>query len=104
MSASTVITEGFGTFGSNNFVVTQGFGDYGGAVPPAAAAETGRWAKKKKKREPIRFSDFESREAVANAMAAELALKAIAIEELTDDTEFEDDEALIKALTITIIH
>ena len=34
MSASTVITEGFGTFGSNNFVVTQGFGDYGGAPPP----------------------------------------------------------------------
>ena|SRR3990167_2554053 len=34
MSVATVITEGFGTFGNNNFVITEGFGDFGGVAPP----------------------------------------------------------------------
>ena len=33
MSASTVVTQGVGSFGNVNFVVTDGFGDYGGAAP-----------------------------------------------------------------------
>ena len=33
MSKSTVITEGFGSFGTANFVITEGFGNYG-TTPP----------------------------------------------------------------------
>ena len=59
MSASTVITEGFGTFGSNNFVVTQGFGDYGGAAAPAPApvVQPSGGTLHKPKREPV-FADY----------------------------------------------
>lgn len=46
MSVSTVITEGYGSYGSVNFVVTDGYGNYG--VAPTTPRDTHDPGKKKK--------------------------------------------------------
>jgi len=38
VSISTVITGGYGTFGSTSFIVTDGYGSFGVAPPPPPAA------------------------------------------------------------------
>ena len=105
MSASTVISEGFGSFGNNNFVVTQGFGDYGGVTPPAVEVASGGPRKKRQIR--ITHSAYmrqQENEAAVRA-AALLALESIPLSRITDTgavesgDELEDDEILLLALT-----
>lgn len=64
------------------------------------------WLKKKKKKgKALQYSDLEAREAYENELqvaATRLALKSVPVMEV-EDTEFEDDEALIKALTVVIL-
>lgn len=110
MSVGTVITEGFGTFGSVSFVVTQGYGDYGGVIPPVVDdGGPGRGAsrpyKKGRKSKLIKASDLE-------ALAA-YQLPAIPIrqpltdvppgQEIITDEDEELDALILKTLTV-ILH
>lgn len=70
MSAATVITEGFGSFGSKAFVVTQGFST-AAAPPPAPTASSAGGSHKR----VIRLREVEDREDVAAFIKAQMALR-----------------------------
>ena len=59
MSIATVVTRGYGSFGSIAVVPTRGYGAYADTVQPRGGGGGPR--RKRKKTEIIRFSDFEAR-------------------------------------------
>lgn len=96
-SISSVITGGFGVPGSASLVITDGYGT-AGTLPPTVdqiqlTPANSRWSGRKKKPRVIRFSDFESREALAKELAAaSLPIVAIPLETPIDEwEEIEDD-------------
>ena len=98
-SISSVITGGFGVPGSAFLVITDGFGT-AGVAPPAPdafvqpALGNTKWDRnRKKKHRVIRFSDFETREALAAELAAAaLPIVSIPLETTIDEwEEIEDD-------------
>jgi hypothetical protein len=79
-------------------------------IPPASTrVESGaaRYYPKKRKKpiEVVRWSDFETREKRAEALAQALATAAIPIKTYVEEEDMEelDDEILLKALTV-ILH
>ena len=81
-----------------------------GAAPPVvvdvpASAGNIDWLKRKKKRgKVIRYSDFESQEAYAKALAAASLPIAIITEPEDYEEAFGDDDAILKALFLTTLH
>ena len=85
MSAATVITGGYGTFGSVSFVITEGFGDYGdspvvaetysgGFLPHARAYPSKEEIRRQRERLGILPREAEVIEAVAARQAEDLQL------------------------------
>ena len=65
MSASTVITQGFGSFGSSSFVITDGFGTTGTAPVVVAKPSLGAGMPR---REPVYAFTFRGRELIFNSL------------------------------------
>lgn len=66
MSIATVVSRGFGTFGSNNFVTTYGYGNYGGTAVAATVSGI------RKKLFRVRRADFSSQKNYEFALRAAL--------------------------------
>lgn len=119
MTIATVITFGYGSFGTVNFLPTLGYGDYGATPTPVVVPDVGignlDWLKVKGPRRPVRIkrSEFstveEYRDAVSKAAAA-LAVASVPVAAISPQTGdvigddiLEDDEIILLALT-RILH
>ena len=108
-SISSVITCGFGTPGSASLVITDGFGTAGvtpaPSVQPTPTLGGSRFDRRKPKQRVIRYSDFETREAYAQAIAqAAMPMAQLPPVEAPAD-EWEDAEyAMIAYALIRMLH
>ena len=114
MSIAAIVTRGYGSGGSVHLIVVRGYGS-GSTPPPTPTVDTGGagnedWLKvnaprrkKKSKSTVIRFSDFDSQEAYAAALA-EAAMPVAAVSDAPivtatqDDDDFEDDDEILFAI------
>lgn len=90
---------------SGNFYVGQFFGGgFFGAISSAAEGR-GNWKLDKKRKRPkvIRFSDFDSREAIAKALKVEIAPNIVIIEPPSPLGE-NDDDAILLAVVSRLLH
>ena len=91
MSIATVVTEGFGSFGTANFIPTEGFGDY--APSPPAAVEIGiskawlpypYWLRHRRRHDPDHIAASHAEQLAAHLLGikapAKIAAAAAAIE------------------------
>lgn len=85
------------------------WGDSWGVIATASTTVTtgghGGPRRRKKRGKVIRYSDFDSRETYEKALAAALAVYVPAVPEVfeaADDDE--DDEALLQAVILTLMH
>lgn len=106
-SISSVITGGFGVPGSAALVITDGYGTAGVVVPPTAtnivSAGGVLFKSGKRRNKVIRYSDFESIEAYAQALQAAIPMsevKPIKTIERTLADEEEDEEIILMLMKV----
>ena len=76
----------------------------GGGTPAVAEVQRGGTSSRRKKRgRVIRYSDFRSRDEYEKALAAAVVFTPVVPEVFQADDDSEDDEALIEAITLTML-
>lgn len=116
MAIGPIVTRGYGSFGTVNLVVTRGYG--ASATPPTPPADTGGtggalWAKGRgalKLRRPLTYSENEELRERLQAIAAQ-AVASIPMDRISDtdghvigDDPFDDDDLILQAALIRILH
>ena len=107
MSVGTVLTLGFGSFGTVNHLPTLGYGDYGSTPTPDADPTTtgAAWSRGKKLRKGgLRWADFSTKEERQLALAQALAVEAVPIGDPDDEIIEAEDRLLIALVLSKVIH